>query len=226
MKLVIFNGSPKKSDSNNTNTLIRNFSEGFLKTAGNEVAVYKLNNFDSLDEAVDLFSKAEYILFAFPMYNFSIPVGTLDFIYKLQPFANACSDKKIGFMVQYGYLEAGHARPLEKYLEYLVQLFSAKYLGTIIRGGGDSLTIRPELEHNIKLCMGIKQIGQLFGEKGWLEKDVLKSYSKPENQLEISFSNKIKMRMFIHRMNKNYWMKRLLKNGVSREQSFVRPYEH
>lgn len=220
MRLTIFNGSPKHGSKNNTSKMIESFKDGFLKQEGNKCDIYKLNEFKNMDEAVDLYRKSEKFILAFPLYAYSMPGGTKRFIEALEPL---CGDgmREIGFLVQYGFIEAIHARPLEEYLVKLVSTLGQEYLGTIIKGGCDGITNNPEAKNTKKILNGVYEIGEVFGKTGYLDTKLLNKFSKPEKQTVLS---KIGIRFYAKLANKYFWSAELKKNGVF-EDSFARPYE-
>lgn len=218
MKLVIFNGSPKKG-KNNTAVLTGSLLKGFTENAGNSYEEHRLNGFKSLNEAVEIFKQSEYILLAFPLYSYSMPAGVMEFIEALEPLCGKCAGKKIGYLVQFGFPEAVHARALEKYQKKLTERLGAEYLGTIIKGGCNNLSIGPERFFK-KILNGAYEIGRTFGKSGKLDKNMLDEYSKPENQTKKS---RLKMKLFCMMANKFYWGAELKKNGAY-DRSFARPY--
>ncbi|HBB67385.1 MAG: hypothetical protein A2X28_07145 [Elusimicrobia bacterium GWA2_56_46] len=218
MHLTIFNGS-QKTGITNTEILVAGFVDGFSAIPGNTYTAYKLNSFKDLTEAVALFKDSDHILLAFPLYNYSMPAVVKDFIERLEPLKGKCTGKKVGFLVQYGFPEAVHARPLEKYLEHLSSLLDCAYLGTIIKGGCDSLA-KSSKSRNKHIIAGISMIGRAFGTDGMLDRHLLKNYSKPETQTLLS---KLFMRVFVLLANRYYWGAVLRKNGVE-ATSFARPY--
>lgn len=223
MKLTIFNGSPKKGISN-TEVMVNKFIDGLTETKGNNWSSYKLYNFKNLNEAVKILEKSEYILIAFPLYNYSMPSGVKRFIELLEPYCktNKLSDKKIGFLVQYGFPEAIHARALEKYLVNLCKLLKSEYLGTIIKGGCNNVADGNGPKKIIKKILeGIYIIGKKFGEDKILDKSILNEYSKPEKS---SILLKLIIRIMVKLINKHYWKAELEKNGAL-ENSFARPYQ-
>jgi len=223
MKLTTFNGSPKKGISN-TEVIVNKFIEGFTETKGNTCNTYKLNNFKNLSEAVKILEKTEYILIAFPLYNYAMPSGVKKFIELFEPYCktNKLSDKKIGFLIQYGFPEAIHARGLEKYLEKLCQTLKIEYLGTIIKGGCNNVSDGNGPKSIIeKILEGIYLIGKNFGENKTFDKSILNKYAKPEKS---NLLLKIIMRIMIKLINKHYWKAELEKNGTL-ENSFARPYQ-
>jgi len=216
MNLTIFNGSPKRGNSN-TAVMIDNFLRGYGRTEGNESTVHNVKRLSDLDQAVAAFGGSSSVLLAFPLYNYSVPAGVKEFIEKLERFKGACGGKKIGFLVQYGFPEAVHARPLEQYLESLARLLSCGYLGTIIKGRCNDLARRPDG----KTLSGITEIGARFGKTGLFDRALLDSFSKPETQ---SFFTRASARLFAAFANKFYWQAQLRKNGAL-DKSLARPYE-
>jgi hypothetical protein len=220
MKLTIFNGSPKPG-KNNTGILLERFVEAFTKQAGNEARVYRLNQLGSLTEAVSLFETSEVILIAYPLYYFAMPGGVKQFYEALEPLCGKCGHQKIAFLVQYGFIEAIHARPLEKYHIKLAKLLGCQYLGTIIKGGCDGLASAKGWSVK-KILDGMDQIGLTFGETGELNPHQLLAFSAPE--VEKGHSGLI-MKGVLKLINKYYWGKMLKKNGVTVEASFAKPYQ-
>ena len=130
----------------------------------------------------------------------------------------ACKGKKIGFIVQYGFSEALHARPLEKYLEKLSASLGCEYLGTIIKGGCDGLTKHPEGFK--KLLNQIQRIGNIFGSAGGFDKALLADFARPERQ---TFLSAIFMRLFVKLANRLYWNPQLKANNAL-DKAYARPY--
>lgn len=223
MKLTIFNGSQKKETSN-TEVMVNKFIEGFTEIHGNSCNSYKLINFKNLNEAIKILEKSEYILISFPLYNYAMPSVIKRFIELLEPYCktNKLSDKKIGFLVQYGFPEAIHARALEKYLVNLCKTLKTEYLGTVIKGGCNNVADGNAPKQLInKILKGTYIIGKNFGENKTFNKSILNKYAKPEKS---NLLLKIIMGIMIKLINKHYWKAELEKNGVL-ENSFSRPYQ-
>ncbi|MCX7922565.1 MAG: NAD(P)H-dependent oxidoreductase [Clostridia bacterium] len=218
MKLLIINGSPKPG-KNNTAVLLKRFIEGFKGTKGNEVEIFRMNNEQAYKEAAIRFETAEAVLLAFPLYSYAMPAGVKTFIEELEPLLGKCHGKKVGFLVQYGFIEAVHARALETYLEYISGMLCCDYLGTIIKGGCDGLT--KSEKGNRKIRMGAYEIGKTFGATGCFNKKQLDDYSAPEVQKK---QNSFLLSIIIKIINKVYWEKAFKKNGVTYEGSFAKPY--
>lgn len=148
-----------------------------------------------------------------------MPADVKEFIELLEPFCGMCSDKKIGFIVQYGFPEDIHARPLEEYLKKLTGTLKGEYLGTIIKGGCDNLAVSSEFKSK-EILDGIYEIGEVFGETGKFDKELLERYAKAKIQNSLTKKSANDVIKFV---NQSYWGAQLKKNGVY-DQSYARPY--
>lgn len=204
---------------------------------------HKLNQFKSLDEAAAIFHHADCVLLAFPLYSYAMPAGVKAFIEALgehdanakkmdgtdgtvkdtvdgEQLAQERPRKKLGFIVQYGFVEAIHARPLEGYLKQVTEELNCTYLGTVIKGGCDSLATRPKDAMNKKTIAGARTLGEALGKVGELSEDALNQYAAPETQLKKSLWI---MKIVTKLINQFYWKASLKKNGAL-SHSFDRPY--
>jgi len=220
MKLTIFNCSPKPG-KNNTNVLLEKFVDGFKQENKNEAYMYKLNQLETMDKALEVFDNAEAVMIALPLYCYSMPGGVKLFIEALEPLCGKCKGKKLMFLVQYGFREAIHARPLEKYFIKLSKILDCDYVGTIIKGGCDGLSIGRGPNNN-DILNGIHNIGETFGKTFMLSKSELDGYSEPEVEEEQSISI---MENIVSQANEYHWSAMLKNNGISIEESYAKPYE-
>ncbi|HYH01570.1 MAG TPA: NAD(P)H-dependent oxidoreductase [Bacillota bacterium] len=219
MKLTIFNCSPKLG-KNNTEVMVNQFATGFQSQAGNQVEVYKLNQMGSVTEAVEIFAKADNVLVALPLYYFAMPGGVKEFIEGLEPLAGECAGKRVAFLIQYGFQEAIHARPLEAYFVKLAQILNCDYLGTIIKGGCDGLSSGTGFNYK-KILAGIYRIGETLGKNQKFDQSELDHFAQPElQQKKAAFLVKLILKL----INKYYWGGKMKKNGLSIAESFARPY--
>lgn len=218
MRLLIINGSPKLGQ-NNTAVLLESFVEGFKETKGNEVDILRMNNEQVCKNAIVDFELAEMILIGFPLYSYAMPAGVKSFIEGLEPLLGRCQGKKVGFLVQYGFIEAVHARPLEMYLEHISKSLCCDYLGTIIKGGCDGLS--KNKNGYKKFRRGIYEIGKYFGETGKFNQIQIDAYAAPEKQKK---QNRFLVGIALKIINKVFWEKSLKNNGLNYESSFAKPY--
>ena len=218
MRLLIINGSPKL-DKNNTAVLLKSFTEGFKETEGNDVEIFRMNHESAYKDAALRFETEDAVLIAFPLYSYAMPAGVKLFIEELEPLLGKCQGKKVGFLVQYGFVEGVHARPLERYLEHISKLLCCDYLGTIIKGGCDGLSKNEN--GNKKVRMGAYEIGKTLGATGRFNKQQIDAYAAPEKQKK---QNRFLLSAVLKILNKVYWEKSFKKNGVTYKNSFDKPY--
>ena len=133
MRLEVFNGSPRHKKSN-TGALLKPFLEGFESAAGNSYELHYIYPFRGTGEQVAVFSAAEAVLVAFPLYVDAMPSGVMDFFAALKPLRGRSGNPPLGFFVQSGFPEAFHSRFVERYLEKLARRLGSPYFGTIVKG--------------------------------------------------------------------------------------------
>ncbi len=81
-----------------------------------------------------------------PLYGYAMPAQVLQLLTEISEtckesneFTESLKKKSFGFIIQYGFTEAVHGRPLESYLMSYVESIGANYIGTVIKGGCDAL---------------------------------------------------------------------------------------
>ncbi|MBF0206233.1 MAG: NAD(P)H-dependent oxidoreductase [Oligoflexia bacterium] len=218
MKLLIINGSPKLG-INNTSILLDKFILGFKENPDNTFQICRMNTKETYQKAVNEFVDADNILIAFPLYTYSMPAGIKLFFESLEHYQKKCHGKKVAFLVQYGFVEATHARPLEKYLAFICKILECEYMGTIIKGGCDGLS-RNQIGAK-KILRGMYEIGKSFGACGKFDYDQLNHYSAPEVTKKM---NRLLVKIMFWAINKFYWERAFKKNGISVKESFAKPY--
>jgi hypothetical protein len=132
-KLVIYSGSPRKSQSN-TGLILNKVAE----TPGNRVEIRDLKEKEKWDQWADTFAKEEHVMFFMPLYVHAMPSHVMEFIEKLKP-----SKGSISFFVQSGFPESSQSYYLEAYFEQLALRLGRTYLGTAIKGGVEGMQRRP-----------------------------------------------------------------------------------
>lgn len=185
MKLVIFNGSPRKKRGN-TSLLLESFIAGYMQNTENSFELYYIPTMTDASKIQETFLSADYVLLAFPLYTDAMHGRVKRFIEFLKPIStNSCKENpKLFFLVQSGFPEAFHSRYVEHYLQKLAQRLNCEYLGTIIRGGITAFhgLVPGWIEKRIIRVFknGMRKIGKKFGETGKLDKTMLKKFAFPE----------------------------------------------
>ena len=156
--LLLLNGSPRGPRSNSMKMLAR-VAEGWERAGGTPPEVLHLSRPSDFARAVDAFAECDSVILGMPLYTDAMPALVKDYIEALAPYALRESNPRLGFLVQSGFSEALHSRPLERYLEKLAARLGCEYVGTIVRGGGEALQAMPD-EAAKKLFERLRELGE------------------------------------------------------------------
>ncbi len=226
MRLLVINGSPKKSKTN-TGVMIDAFTEHLSSF---EDIVVKQIGAGHVEDIVNMIRVSDHIVMAMPLYGYSMPAQVLDLlnhVYALclsdPDFKASVQKKSFGFIVQYGFKEAVHARPLEDYFKYYVGLIGSEYVGTIIKGGCDALYSQKDTRAGKNLLRGLESIAEDYNRTLIFDENRLLKYSAPESQAKRK--SVFLMKIFVKLANEFYWKKKYEKYGVTEAESFAKPYE-
>ncbi len=214
MRLTVFNGSPRGKDSN-TGILLEQFTNGFMTTDGNSYELAYLVQTKKQGEFVQLFSEADHVLLAFPLYTDAMPGIVKTFIESLEPFCDKKGNPDIGFIVQSGFPESAHSRYVARYLEKLAERLGCVCKGTIIKGGVEGIQGQPALMTR-KLFKSFYQLGKYFGYTREFDDDIVRRLARPEKV------NKLHSLMLKYIGTNLYWNPMLKKNNAYSKR-FARP---
>ena len=219
MTLTIFNGSPRRHNSNST-LLTEHFLEGFHSIKESEnVRVCYLAQTRMLQENLATFKQSEYVIVIFPLYTDCMP-GLVKEFFELLPVMDSLATLKLGFVVQSGFPESMHSIYVERYLKKLAQRLNCCYLGTVIKGGVEGIRSMPP-SMNKKVFERFYQLGVHFAENGEFSAEIMEKMKNP-----VKFNN---MGLIIFRFLKfaglvdYYWKTNLKKNGAYHKRN-NKPY--
>jgi hypothetical protein len=180
--LLLLNGSPRGERSNSMKMLSR-VAKGWQAGGGASPHVLHLARQTQLQRAVEAFPIVDTVLLGMPLYTDAMPGIVMRFIEALAPRVAAAQagakNPTLGFLVQSGFPEALHSRPLERYLEKLARRLACPYAGTIVRGGGESLQMMPD-EANKKLWARLRTLGSQLAREGRFDAAELKAFAGME----------------------------------------------
>lgn len=128
-KLVIYNGSPRRSIGNSSLILTK-----VLNGLGDRIEIRDLKQKNKWDEWAEAFKNDKHVMFLMPLYVHAMPSHVMAFIEKLE-----ASQGSISFFVQSGFPESSQSHYLEAYLNLLALRLNRTYLGTAIKGGMEGL---------------------------------------------------------------------------------------
>lgn len=175
MKLVIFNGSPRAGKSN-SKFFIDSFKKGYSSSSNNECDSFYLYHTNKFDEYVGHFSEADTIIFVFPLYTDAMPGMVKLFFESLEN--QKVSGKKIGFIVHSGFPESSQSNCIKKYLKRFVEIINCNYIGTVVKGGSESLQFVPDKMKN-KTLLDFYNLGYFFGENETFNFEIVTKLGKP-----------------------------------------------
>lgn len=131
-KLIIYNGSPRRSGSNSSLIL-----ENVKETLADKIEIRDLKEKDKWNTWAVSFHDDIDVMFFMPLYVHAMPSHVMAFIELLQ-----ASRGNISFFVQSGFPESSQSHYLEAYFEQLAIRLGRIYLGTAINGGVEGLQSR------------------------------------------------------------------------------------
>lgn len=210
-KLVIYNGSPRRSGSNSARIL-----NSVVETLGERVEIRDLKERNKWDVWAEAFKQENHVMFFMPLYIHAMPSHVMGFMEKLQ-----ASKGSISFFVQSGFPESSQSHYLEAYFEQLALRLGRTYLGTAIKGGVEGLQMRPAKAQDKMIEPMVKAIVNLVCEGNFDVKDI-RQLARP---IRFGKGTTILFSLFartglIHLL----WNQQLKENDVY-ERRFDRPYE-
>jgi NAD(P)H-dependent FMN reductase len=219
MKLAIFNGSPRRKNSNST-ILLDRFINGFNRISDYLPTIHYVADTKLMNDNLEAFDSAEYVLIIFPLYTDCMPGVVKEFFEKICE-RKMYQSKKIGFIVQSGFPEIIHSVWVEKYLQKLVNRLNCDYLGTVIKGGVEGIKIMPPIMTK-KLYKNFEMLGEYFANHQEFSPKIKAKLAKPYKMsyVRISFFKLFKSLGFTN----FYWNMNLKKNEAF-EKRYDRPYD-
>jgi hypothetical protein len=221
--LLLLNGSPRGERSNSMKMLTR-VAEGWQRGGGSPPEVLHLARRAQFQLAVEAFAGADVVLLGMPLYTDAMPALVKAYIEALAPRVAVAraggTNPTLAFLVQSGFPEARHSRPLERYLKKLALRLSSHYAGTIVHGGGESLQAMPE-QANRKLWAQLQVLGEQLARDGRFGAAELKAVAGTERFSPIAAA----IASLVCRIPaiQFYWNGMLKKNGAW-VQRFRAPY--
>jgi len=221
--LVLLNGSPRGERSNSMK-MLESVAEGWVRGGGALPEVLHLVRRAQFERAVEAFAGADVLLLGMPLYTDAMPAPVMTYIEALAPRVMAAraggANPTLAFLVQGGFPEAAHSRPLERYLAKLAKRMGSRYAGTIVHGGGEALQSMPE-QANRKLWARLQSLGEQLARDGHFSAAELKAMAGTERfsrfgVMLASLACRIPAIQF-------HWNGMLKKNGAW-ERRFAAPY--
>lgn len=209
-KLVIYNGSPRRSGSNSA-IILKKVAE----TLNHQVEIRDLKQKDQWESWTDSFPNEKHVMFFMPLYVHAMPSNVMRFIEKLKP-----SQGSISFFVQSGFPESSQSHYLEAYFEQLAIRLGRKYIGTAIKGGVEGLQLRPPVAQEKMMEPMVNAIVDLVN-RGTFNPINLQKLAIP-----IHFNKRtvVLFRIFSKIGLVNFFWDRQMKENNAYEKRFDHPY--
>jgi len=220
MRLLVLNGSPRGTESN-TDVLLASFLSGFHEREGHAHELFHLVARAERPRALAVFGAADAVLLAFPLYVDAMPAPVSEFVELLAPLCGRDGNPRLLFLVQSGFPESCHSRPVERWARKLALRLGSPYVGTIVKGGVEGIKLMPPWMTR-KLRERVRGLGRGFGATGRLDEELLRELARPERfgplgRLAFAALSRVGL------LNFN-WNLELKKNGALAERD-LRPYE-
>lgn len=217
--LLLLNGSPRGPRSNSMKMLYH-LAQGWEQAGGEAPTVLHLVKRSDFERAVDLFGQADCVMLGMPLYTDSMPSIVMAYFERLSDRVGRVDNPRLAFLVQSGFEEALHSRPLERFLAKLAGRLGSQYAGTVVRAGGEALQVMPD-EANAKLWARLAELGGQLARDGEFDPDSLRRVAGMERVAPwAAGAVGLAMRLPIAQF---YWNSQLKKNGVW-ERRFDAPY--
>lgn len=212
MKTLILNGSPR-ADHGNTQLFIDHFQSGLTQP----LPVRYVSRENPATLALEM-TDYDTILLVMPLYIHAMPGMVMRLFEAMN--RQTTDHKKIGFIVQAGFIESSTARFLENYLTALACRLNYTYLGTVIKGDAASCSILPHFLFG-KLFKQLKALGAYYEKNGSFNPDIVKKLRNPVHLSK--FQLRLLKSRLIKKLDQIAWNWILKRNGCF-EKRFDQPF--
>jgi NAD(P)H-dependent FMN reductase len=174
MRWTLVDGSPRGKHGN-TAFLLARLARG-IEAAGCATEVIHLASPKQAQAAPERLAAAERCLLGFPLYTDAMPGIVMELVERLEPLQRRPENPPMAFLVQSGFPEPGHSRPVERYLELLAGRLGSRHLGTIVKGGAADARFRGEA----RWLEQLDAMGRHLGQDDRLDPAALRRLSGPD----------------------------------------------
>ncbi len=220
MLLNIFNCSPRGKRSNSA-ILTRAFAKGFCDTEEfpeNQFQEFFLVNPGDFERAREAFPQESTALTAFPIYVDAMPGLAKNFFETLENCKGVCGSTRMIFLIQTGFPEETHTRPMQAYLIKLARRLGTPCPGVIRMGSGEGIRQQEKSRRGRKLLNRYEQLGRSYARTGILDEKILAGLTGPTRH------SPLLMRFVLPLVNHFFWDRELKKNGAHSKR-FDRPLD-
>jgi len=213
MNIAMLNGSPRGRNGN-TQALLNQVLIGMQSVSQVKGETLFLRSTKDTPRHIQSVKDADLVILGFPLYTDGMPGITKHFIDALYPVD--LQKQPWAFLVQSGFPEAKHSRPIACYLAKFCQRIHATHCGTVIRGNSEGIHLRSE-KANRKIFDQFNALGASLIRDGHFQQDLLDQVAGPE---ELSWM----MKQVMKTRASNFYWNMMLKQNNAFEKRFDAPY--
>ncbi len=219
MRWVLCNGSPRGPKSN-TRILLGHIAAGLEATDREVVDILYLVRSRERERQLQLITAADAVLIAFPLYTDAMPGLVKQFFEDLAALPDQTHHPPLAFLVQSGFPEAAHSRPVERYLTRFTRRLGCRYLGTTVRGGVEGIQARPPWMTR-RLYALMRELGMTLSETSGFDPGVLRRLAPREKMSPLRRT----IFALLQRIGVgNFYWDMQLKRNDAYEDRFARPW--
>ncbi|MEG0366513.1 MAG: hypothetical protein RR585_06740 [Coprobacillus sp.] len=169
MKLLWINGSPN-GKKGNSDIFIKKMQLG-MKNQGDIKYVVQEDLAKLAKEMLDY----EMIIIVMPLYVFAMP-GIVMRLF--EEMTHDYTGIRIGFVVQYGFIEGKFSCYLDQYLKQYSTSLNMDYMGSVYRGGSAGVYVMPE-KMNKKLFKRLSLLGESIEKNLQFDQSIVDEFMQP-----------------------------------------------
>jgi NAD(P)H-dependent FMN reductase len=225
VKRLLLNGSPRGKDAN-SRRILSWIAHGLEPAVASMPPtpmppVVDLAPDPTRAASLQAFLDADEVVFAFPLYTDSMP-GLVKAFLELVAAADRTRlrGKRVAFVIQSGFPEGIHTEALGAYLARFCQRVGFIHLGTLRKGGIESIRLLPA-KQVAKIEARFVEAGQELAVRGSFSPELLRTMAGPRT-FDWKWRTLIRLLGTLGLVN-YYWNHMLKKNGAY-QRRFDRPY--
>jgi NAD(P)H-dependent FMN reductase len=178
MKRLLLNGSPRGQDANSRKILTW-LAQGMELAGVPHPPMVNLAPDPTRPDVVEAFLDAAEVVFAFPLYTDSMPGLVKAFLEAIAlADKSRLQGKRVAFVIQSGFPEGIHTEALGSYLARLCERLGFTHLGTLRKGGVESIRMLPA-KKVAKIQAIFAKAGSSLAREGHFSPEIVRKMAEP-----------------------------------------------
>ena len=220
MLRLLLNGSPRGKDGN-SRKLLSWIAQGLEQAGVSAPPIADLAPDPTGTAIVQAFLQADEVVIALPLYTDSMPAIVKAFFESVAEAEPArLRGKRVAFVVQSGFPEAIHTEVLADYFARLCERLGFHHLGTIRKGGIESIRMLPAKAVE-KTAAQFRDAGKQLAEQGAFSPDLQAAMAGPRTFGRFA---RLVLRILVATGLGNYYWNTQLKKHKAFARRFDAPY--